>query len=182
MTLTELFAAVRAQYTQELTEAIAASEAHVEPAFRKETGELAVSGPLELPYRADLIPRGGDGTSVMVDSTTSLGFEPFTVDYGQCRVHVSPFVWDWVKFAVKGLTEDESAVLMKAWFLRWFDPDDTNEADEQGLFGVVHYLGEPQAVEGSEEWTVDLGSAPPEAVEDLLKMFESHGSTEVSLF
>jgi len=181
MTLIELFTAIRAPYAQELADAIAASDAHVEPAFRIESGDLAVSGPLEVPYRADLIPRGGDGSSVMVNSTSSLGFEPFTVVYGECRLSVSPFVWDWAKVTASGLTEEESSNVLKAWFLRWFDPDDANQADEKGLFGVVHYLGDPKAIEGGVEWTVDFGSAPPEAVQDMIDRLETHGAAELSL-
>ncbi len=181
MTLIELFAAIRAIYVRDLAQAIAETDAHVEPAFRKETGELAVAGPLDLPYRADLIPRDGDGTSIMVNSRSSLGFEPFTVVYGECRLSVSPFVWDWTKVTVSGLTEEESSKVLKAWFLRWFDPEDANQADAQGLFGVVHNLEEPKASDGGVEWTVDFGSAPVEAIQDMIDRLETHGAAEVRL-
>jgi hypothetical protein len=181
MTLIELFAAIRASYVRELAEAIAASDAHVEPAFRNADGELAVDGPLALPYRADFIPKNRDGTSVMVDSKSSLDFEPVTVEYGPCRVRIAPFVWDWMQVTVHGMTEEATSLAAKAWFLRWFDTNDTNEADEQGLYGVVHYLGEPKAVDGCIVMTIDFGSAPAEALDELLETLAAQGATEMKL-
>lgn len=181
MTLIELFAAIRTAYVRELADAIAASEVHVEPAFRQANGELAVSGPLELPYRADCIPKDGDGKSVMVDSATSLDFEPITVDYGSCHVEIRPFVWDWVQVTVYGISEDTAGITAKAWFLRWFDTDDTNEPDEQGLYGVAHYLGEPKAVDAGIEWAIDFGSAPADALEDLLTKLAEAGGHRIAL-
>lgn len=181
MTLAEFFADIREPYASKLAASVAAVEAHVEPALRKADGSLAVDGTFGLPYRADFIPKRGDGKSVMVDSDQRLDFEPIVVDDDSCRIEIRPFVWDWVQVSVQGISEKAAGSTAKAWFLRWFDTDDTNEADEQGLYGVVHSLGEPKAIDGGSEMTIDLGSAPAEALEDLITRLVQAGAKRMTL-
>jgi hypothetical protein len=177
MTLLELLAAIRAPYARQLSAAIAAVDAHVEPAFRNHDGALAVEGPLMLPCRADYIPRTGDGKPARVDATARLDFEPISVAYADCTVLIHPFAWDWVRITIRGLPEQAVAALSRNWFFRWFDPDDANEADDQGLYGVVHFLDEPETVTDGIELSIDLGSAPPEALDDLLRQVSAHGAS-----
>jgi hypothetical protein len=176
MNLTELFEAIRATYVRELGAVVAAVDAHVEPAFRRQDGSLAVEGALDLPCRADYIPRDGGMKPGRVDSKTRVEFEPFVVLYGNCEVQLSPFTWDWLQVNVRGLGLEEVAVLAKSWFLRWFDVEDENEPNEQGLFGVVHFFGDPSAAESEVRLTLDLGSAPSEALNELLWQLSSHGA------
>ena len=181
MTLLELLAAVRNPYAQRLSESVLSVEAHVEPAFRNQDGELALEGALNLPCRADYIPREGDGRPATVDSTSRVDFETISVAYRDCDVLIGPFVWDWVVITVSGLPEQEVAEVAKDWFFRWFDPEDTNDANGEGLYGVVHFLGEPKVVSEGIELTIDLGSAPPEALDELLERISSQGARAASV-
>ncbi|MES2263740.1 MAG: hypothetical protein V4724_34920 [Pseudomonadota bacterium] len=140
-----------------------------------------MEGTLDLPSRADYIPREGAGKPAMVDSTSHLDFETISVAYKDCDVLIGPFVWDWVQLTIRGLPEQEAASVAKNWFFRWFDPEDTNEANEDGLYGVVHFLGEPKVAANGIEFSIDLGSAPPEALEDLLERMSSHGASAASV-
>ena len=176
MTLVEFLAAAREPYARLLSEAFGANAVYAEPALRNENGDLATDGPWNLPIRPDYIPREGNGRSVMVDSKSRLDFEPFVVSYGDCQVEFRPFTWDWLTLTVIGLPEEDAEELFRNWFLRWFDPEDENEIGADGLAGVVHYMGEPRRVEEQLRLTVDLGSAPPEALNELLERLASHGA------
>lgn len=181
MTLAEFFADIREPYVSKLAEAVAAVDAHVEPALRKADGSLALDGHFRQPFRADFIPKGGDGRSVMVSSDKCLNFEPIVVDVDSCHVEIQPFVWDWVELSVEGISGKAVISVGKAWFPCWFDSDDTNEADEQGLYGVVHYIGDPKAIDEGFELTIDMGSAPPEALEDLITRLAQAGAKRMTL-
>ena len=141
MTLLEFLAEVRRPYAQLLSTAIAGNAVFAEPALRTENGELAVDGLWSLPIRPDFIPRNGDGKSGMVDSKSRLDFEPFVVSYGDCKVELAPFTWDWLSLTVDGLRENCSEDLFRSWFLRWFDPEDTNEIGDDGLAGAGDRIG-----------------------------------------
>ena len=181
MTLLELLAEVRRPFAQLLSTAIAGNAVFAEPALRTENGELAVDGLWNLPIRPDFIPRNGDDKSGMVDSKSRLDFEPFVVSYGACKVELAPFTWDWLSLTVDGLREDCYEELFRSWFLRWFDPEDTNEIGNDGLAGVVHYMSEPQRVGDKLHLTLDLGSAPPEALEQLLELLARQGAVAASV-
>ena len=181
MTLLELLAAIRRPYAEALSGAVVEVCAHVEPAFRDQNGELATEGSLALPCRADYIPHEGDGKPKMVDSTSRLNFEAVELDYGDCIVRIGPFAWDWVRVTIGGLSEPEVAAASREWFLRWFDPQDTNEINDQGLYGVVHFLGDPKVVSDGIELTIDLGSAPPEALDDFFAQISKRGASVASV-
>ena len=64
---------------------------------------------------------------------------------------------------------------------RWIDADEVREADSSGLSGVVHDLAWT-TTDGEWQLDFDLGSAPIEALEDLLASLATAGvaSVEVS--
>ena len=181
MTLLELLAEIRTRYADKLAAAVTSVDSHVEPALRTADGSLAVDGALSLPCRVDLIPRDQSGSIGRVDATSHLDFEPFEVEYGKCTVHFNPFTWDRVQMSVEGLPAHAVSEIAKLWFLRWFDAEDANDLDAQGLYGVAHFLGEPVAAEGKVQFTVDLGSAPPIALDELLNNLSSRGAIAASV-
>lgn len=128
-----------------------------------------------------MIPRNGEGKSIPVDSSSRISFKPVTIKYKNCDVLIHPFAWDWVQVSVMGLPESEVAAIAREWFLHWFDPEDSNAMNDQGLYGVAHYLGDPQAVDGGVRLTTDLGSAPAEALDDLLEKLSDRGAAAVSV-
>jgi len=182
MTITELFAAVRNGYTERLAKVIAGSPgAHVEPAHRTAHGALAVEGDLSLPCRVDLIPTQGAnaGASLTVDSETQLQFEALTFTLPPAVVHLSPFTWDWVTLRVAGLSSTQASASVTQWFARWFDGDDANSPTAEGLYGVVHFLSDPEVSGQSVAYHLDLGSASEAALEDLLFCLADAGASEI---
>ena len=181
MTISELVAAVRKPYIEILASAAAESEAHIEPAYRRADGSLAFEGPLDLPCRADIIPVSGPsaGHPVRVDSETQLRFEPISFHLGATSISFHPFVWEWAAVEVEGLDKEAIAQAFKSWFLEWFDTEDQNDRTEDGLFGVVHFMSHPaQTLRG---WgvTIDLGSLPERALEDLFGRMSDVGARQI---
>jgi hypothetical protein len=69
---------------------------------------------------------------------------------------------------------------LQGWLTRWLDADEVREPDASGLSGVVHDLA--WAVEdGTWQLDVDFGSAPIEALKDLLSAISAVGVTSLEL-
>lgn len=181
MNLLSLFAEVRGLYVRKLSAAVAGIDAHIEPALRNREGALAVEGPLSLPIRVDAIRRKGNGKSITVDSTSRIAFDPILTKFGQCDVRIASFTWDAVQLTVNGLKEQDVHEIAPAWFFRWFDAEDKNAANAEGLYGVVHFLGDPKVVTGGIELSIDFGSAPAEALNDLLDSLARRGAVAIHL-
>ena len=66
------------------------------------------------------------------------------------------------------------------WLRRWLDADEVRAPDASGLSGVVHDLAWTSE---QDTWQlhVDLGSAPIEALEELLSDISATGVTSVQL-
>jgi hypothetical protein len=98
---------------------------------------------------------------------------------GQVDVKVFPLTWEallvWVHHP-----EPDWCVL-DSWRQRWMDPDQEREKDENGLDGVAHFLSEPVAEGGGWLMEVDLGSAPVEALVELMEKLVAMGADEAEL-
>lgn len=170
LTLGQLLDRIRAPGIERLdaalTEAMKAPGARVfvEPALRTKTGELAREGRLGLPLRGDLF----DGTTmVRVDCPRMLSFEPFEFAWaGSLRVRMGPFTWDACPFRLEGAPPAWAP--LTDWFARWFDEADRRTPAYDGFYGVIHFLADPEPDGEAFRSSVDFGSAPVEAFEQLL--------------
>lgn len=165
----------------------AASEEHapcyMEPALRNEDGTVAGEGEFDLPCRVDVIPIGDDDDllpSVMVDPSTRLRFQTLLITEDGMRVSVKPFGWDHAEFVVRFPGKPVVQALLQ-WFLTWFDPDDNNAVDPDGLSGVVHYLSDPAYSKDKLRFDVDFGSAPVEAFHALVQTLKQMGASAMEV-
>ena len=183
MTVTELLAAIRQPYVEKLAQAAKAQEAYVEPAYRTNDGALATEGLWDLPCRADVITAAGEnaGESIQVDSQSQLDFAPIHFSIAETAVELAPFIWDWLSLEVSGLAQDQAAQVLIDWFNQWFDGEDENPVNDAGLQEVIHFMSDPEATADGFKLTIDLGSAPSEAVEDLLFALSDAGAAKVQL-
>lgn len=170
MTLAQLFAAIRASYIAVLAAAVNKDDVHVEPAYRNADGLLSLEGKPALPCRADWIPAGGEfaGQSHTVDAKTQLEFEPFGFEMSGTEVSIVPFTWDWLPLQISGLTPELTEVTLVNWFTTWFDGEDQNPKNADGLYGVVHFMSAITPESEALQVSIDLGSVSEAAVEDLL--------------
>ena len=166
MKFPELMSAIRASYAEILAPAVAGHDPDLrEAAMRRADGSLALDGTPPLPHRFDVLEASGD--SRMVDAQRQLKFDSFTFELDGMSVSVSPFTWDWLALGLDGDAVVASSTCAQ-WFLRWFDAEDAQAPADDGLRGVVHFMGDPVATVSGIDLRIDLGSAPDEAVDDLL--------------
>jgi len=180
MTLIELLERIRQLYVRQFSGIVAQSGCHVEPVLRDRTGSVVYEGPLRTPYRCDLVRKDTFATE-SVDATERLRFDALSFDIGTTRVQLAPFSWDALTLEIDGMARDAAADVMRNWFLRWFDADDENTADVDGLYGVVHFLGDPVDVETAVRFQVDLGTVPAGAVSGLIEELCNHGAAGINL-
>ncbi len=140
-----------------------------------------MQGALRLPGRTDFIP-AVSGEPETVDADSRLTFDPMEVKHLSCAITIEPFTWDWATVIVQGITVVEMSAIVGEWFYRWFDAEDTKAPDADGLLGVVHFASDPVEREGAVETTLDLGSAPVEALQDILKLLAERGATQIRVF
>ncbi len=182
--MNELFTVIRMAYAATFADAVAsAADAHAETALRNADGSLALDGALGLPMRADLVPRRGAhaGKLLSVDSGKRMQFSVHAVSLAPATLYVAPFAWDDVSLRVAGLVAEQAGAVLAPWFMDWFDPHDANRQNEEGLFGVVHYASDPREEGGMVAVDLDLGSAPPQALEDLLVRLAAAGACDIRL-
>lgn len=186
MNLEELLEQVRDVYQDAFQEAIAerrgagAETLVLEPVFLDDHGAPVREGTLNLPMRGDVFVAGEDGVEGFpVDSTAMLDFETFSfsvADEAGTTFTLAPFVWDSLEMTLGGVDADASDWSpLTAWFLAWFENDE--ETGEEDLGGVVHCLTDPETTPDGVRLTVDLGSAPVAAFEDLLAAVQMLGAT-----
>ncbi len=140
MTAGELLDEVRDFYLKEFAVAAACfsedgSKLILEPALRDENGNLLFEDALGLPMRADLVTiRNGEAQDrVHVDTNKMISFEPLSFEWpGGVEVTLAPFQWEDCEVRVKCIGAPIDWAPLKKWFIRWFDPEETNTPDEKG--------------------------------------------------
>ena len=167
-------------------EALASEGARIitEAAYRNSDGSLARDGPLALPLRGDIFVSSGNQPLKVerVDSKSALSFEPFILEEtSDAAVRIAPFHWDACNFRIRGIHNSTNWELLRDWFTHWFDEEDSNPADAQGLSGVVHFLSDPEYEGSLTLIQVDFGSAPIEAFQELLHVLQTSGANLIEV-
>jgi hypothetical protein len=180
MNLIALIEQIRSTYLGRFAAAAAESQLYVEPVARLADGSAALSGELNTPFRHDLFRPDGNAL-LAVASDKLFDFAPLSVDLAQTTLTVAPFSWDGLSLGVQGLADDVIAFDVRHWFLRWFDEGEANALNAEGLNGVVHFVGDPALLEHAVQFQIDLGSAPAEALMELLTVLANRGATTLSV-
>lgn len=178
MTLGDLLDQIRDQYLAPFRAAISEqagaeppSTFVAEPILRDEDGEPAREGGLDLPMRGDLFILKDEPEGRNIDSEALIGFDPVNVaGPNGLAVTFTPFVWDMLDVTLGGVVIDDTDwTPLVDWFDRWFDEEEAHPVGPDGLSGVIHGLSEPADEDDAVVFTVDLGSAPVEALEELIE-------------
>ena len=187
MGLGDLLSRIRAHYLErflEVADEHALEEGNqviLEAPFLDSTGSVAREGPFRLPMRGDVfvVREGGAQESLQVDTDTMLGFEPIAFDWNETiSVELRPFQWNWCP--VEFLPADGSTDLspLVDWFNRWFEGQSGGEGTLQA---VVHFMSDPEMTETTIVTSIDFGSAPIDAFEELLDACTSAGAARVRI-
>jgi hypothetical protein len=155
------------------------SKFHLEPALRNETGGAAVEGLLQLPLRVDLIDKL-DGSSSTVKSPGPRIAERTSLLVDGVHVTIESPVWDDLSLRLVGCTTTDFSAL-RQWFGVWFDEEDRNSLNDEGFYGVVHFLSDPETHAGATSFRVDLGSAPLKAFDQLLECLAAYHPNHIEV-
>lgn len=198
MNLEELLGAIRDTYIERYQEALderrrdPSATIYLEPILLDDEGEPVREGKLGLPLRGDLVVAEGEKMQAFgVDSTSMMDFDPFSFELdegGGTTFYIEPFVWDRLEIAFGGLdAEDTDWAPLTAWYLAWFDEEDQPDEDEEpdddrgGFARVVHCLTDPEATHEGAVVSIDLGTAPVSAIEDLFAAIQMLGPSTCHL-
>jgi hypothetical protein len=97
-------------------------------------------------------------------------FDPVTFDCGRASLIVDHLRWDDV--VIEHDLPDVPADAIEDWFEQWFDPDDAAMRQTE----IIHSLSlAPGRV------SIDMGTAPPEALYDMLGLLEQAGARTLRL-
>lgn len=151
--------------------------AHVrqEPMRRDRNERVVRQGALHLPRRDDLaVTEGGQTVMQRVQAPGSLCFEPVQLTRPEGLVTiVRPFLWDAARLVAETPDDAPNWTPVRRWFLEAFQSRYGELAPD--LDGAVHSLSGPQRIDGGWLFQVDLGSAPVEAVGEMIDAFAQSG-------
>lgn len=188
--LSELLGEIRNHYVERFAEAINDYDADEETslmhecAYRYADGEVISNGELQLPLRGDMfVVSDGEVTdSLSFDTEQMLSFSPVTSEWTpELSLIIHPFQWNSLQLRLYGLPQSNDWEPLRAWFLQWFHDEDP-DGDE--LLGGVHFMSDPEAFDTYFEFSLDLGTAPVECVDELFDALIPLGATkaEIGLF
>jgi hypothetical protein len=178
MTFREIVERARARAVETIRKLIeerrSTARVHVEPALRLKNIAYAPDG-LKLPLRWDIYAEGEAGGK-NADSVTIKFSEPvFATWSNDMKIQILDICWDCVRFQLSPASSESDWRWLSAWFFEWFDLEDKNQKSEEGLYGAVHFISDPEVCDGSASFIVDFGSAPVEAFDRLLYLIADHG-------
>jgi len=119
--------------------------------------------------------------SSIVDSNSKLNFDEIVFNIESTQITISIFTWDWLTVRVSGIQREIASVIFTEWFMSWFDVEDTNQLNAEGLYEVVHFMSDLKAENSDFYVDLDLGSSPAEALEDLLFRLSDEHALKVSI-
>ena len=89
-----------------------------------------------------------------------------------------PMVWNGIEFRVADVHPPEAELL--AWASSWLDVSDSRYDESAPFQQVVHNITPPRLVDGGYVFSVDFGSAPTLAFDELIEIV-ARGSARVSI-
>lgn len=152
----------------------------IEPLMRTETGDVRRDGVLNLPTRCDF---GIQFAGMMQEKNLATRHpEALIQGYydiaGMNRIWVSPFAWNALDIQFRLESDWPDFKPLRRWYLEWSLASRGHE--KPFTKNVLHKLSGPTPSAAGWLLTLDLGSAPPEAVLDLLDALSAIGSKNVT--
>lgn len=179
--LTALLAQIRHHYLGALISSYEEFKKLHQPSSPEVMLQLERDGALAYKlYRVDMASNSAAGPLMQdVVPTTYLNFESKSFEpLDELQVTVSPFYWSNLEISADSALRDSD---LEEWALLWLDVSDCHIHDTNGLQNVIHSLERPQGNESASKFTVDMGSAPPQAIEDLMTLLRLLGARKVAL-
>lgn len=174
-------AKIREHYLGAYLTSLAAFQAEHRPSGPEVLFELQreCAYPFRL-YRMDMASNSGGKPKMQeVNPATHLSFDPFTeTTLTNLEVTIHPIAWNGVDFRINATPAWGE---LEAWTLRWLDVGDKHTQDAKGLQGVIHSVTVPKPDGDHSTFSVDFGSAPVLALEELFHVLQRLGATTVKI-
>lgn len=137
----------------------------LEQRWRRLDRATAADGELSEPFE---LPSGESVPFAVIDLT-----------WGSTTVRISPFPWDAAAISIAGHSPQRAEQWLRPWFDRAIRPEQS--AQQGGPVGAVHMLSEGMMQGAWTTFVLDLGSAPVEALRDLLDEARRSGVRELRI-
>lgn len=132
------------------------------------------------PLCVDILVQNSDGPAMaMVADQSGQGALIDTIQVGQVPAKIYSTRWEDMAVWFRCLEPDWTR--LDTWQKRWMDVSRSHSEDDADFSQVVHYLGRSVAEGGGHLFQIDFGSAPLEALTELLDCFVEMGATEIEL-
>jgi hypothetical protein len=174
------FEAVRSSYTRTLEHAIRA-EVSKNPDARVYEEVVARTGDSSYKTCWDIAIEHGDGRMepVLVDLHAFLPWEPARFRVGNLSVLVEPFLWHVCSIVARPAPAEHDFAALADWFDRWFE---RAKQPSERFRNAVHWMSDPELKAGHLCLQVDLGSAPPDALLDLLRAIDAMAASSAAIY
>ncbi len=127
-------------------------------------------------YRLDYLKKDENGENRIVEFNTDgyLDHEPLEFEVGNSRIEINPFVWNNCEIFIDNDLNDWNE--FHEWIKKWIAIDDEYAQDENGFSGLIHNVTRPIEENSRITTAIDLGTAPVEALTELLEVFLNDGA------
>jgi hypothetical protein len=173
------FEEVRASYIRTLEQAIrAARDKHPGARVYQEVVARTEDSSYRTCWDIAIEETDGQMEPVLVDLAAFLPWEHARIRVGTLSVLVEPFLWHVCAIVARPAPPDHTFAALGIWFDRWFErPQEPGER----FRNAVHWMSDPEIRGGHLCLQVDLGSAPAEALLDLLRTIGEMGATSAAI-
>ena len=135
--------------------------------------ELLIEMPYEEPeeifrlFRYDLATKGKEAPNLKeFNADGYLNHQELNFSVNGKTIILAPIGWNGVDITLDNHSTDISNIVV--WATKWLDSKDEKVQDSNKLQGVIHNISKPEKEDDKTTFSVDFGSAPTEAVLELL--------------
>jgi hypothetical protein len=157
---------LRARYLTELNSSLVSLSSQGRTVYAEiclELPRLDVRRPLYRRYVVDILEQLPDGKTKVIE-----------INVAPTTLHVSglpfdaPVAWNGIEFRCLPGSFDEDA--LDLWGTRWITDESPPLGPQDGLTGIIHSVTEPAIRKSRIEFSVDFGSAPVAAFDQLVNL------------
>ena len=131
--------------------------------------------------RYDFINKNSEGkldlTEFNLDKDSVTKFDKQLYEVNGMRVTFDPFVWNGCEFTI----DKKPNIAFDIWARKWMDIDDKKKQDANGFQNVIHSVTFPEEENGKWTMSIDFGTAPIEAVKELMTIFSGQGIKNIEI-
>jgi hypothetical protein len=154
--------------------------------IEKDGKTIPLPGELSLPYRFDVAVATADGRlqPTMIVADHDIPWQPSSIAVGDLDVRVDHFLWNVCSITARPAPPRSDWSRLRDWFVDWFNRENEGEslAGSFRFDGVVHFMSDPEVVDDTIAFQLDLGSAPAEALEQLFVLLADMGAREAEVY